>query len=83
MKKLVRQEHDLQNVINQFTRIAQDERVQFLGNVNVGQDIQLRDHRRYYSAVRCTMAFGAALVSICSMFTQCSIRAVAVAGLSL
>ncbi|CAL8471382.1 g10924 [Coccomyxa elongata] len=48
---------DTKNVINQFTRIGQDERVQFLGNVNVGQDIQLRDLRQYYSAV--ILAYGA------------------------
>ncbi len=41
----------LQNVINQFTRIGQDERVRFLGNVNVGQDIQLIELRQIYSAV--------------------------------
>lgn len=41
----------LQNVINRFTRIGQDERVRFLGNVNVGQDIQLIELRQFYSAV--------------------------------
>jgi hypothetical protein len=41
----------LQNVINHFTRIGQDERVRFLGNVNVASDIQLTELRSFYSAV--------------------------------
>ncbi|EIE19717.1 nucleotide-binding domain-containing protein [Coccomyxa subellipsoidea C-169] len=48
---------DTKNVINQFTRIGQDERVRFLGNVNVGQDIQLIELRQIYSAV--ILAYGA------------------------
>ena len=42
----------VQNVINQFTRIGQDDRVRFMGNVNVGQDITLHELRQFYSAVR-------------------------------
>jgi len=41
----------LQNVINQFTRIAQDPRVSFLGNVCVGKDVTVEELRRIYSLV--------------------------------
>ncbi len=46
-----------QNVINQFTQLAQDGRVGFLGNVRVGRDISLEDLRARYNAV--ILAYGA------------------------
>ena len=42
----------VQNVINQFTKLAQDPRVSFLGNVTVGRDISLAALRRQYTGVR-------------------------------
>jgi hypothetical protein len=41
----------VQNVTNQFTRIAQDPRVNFFGNVNVGRDITVDEIRKLYNAV--------------------------------
>ncbi|WIA12056.1 hypothetical protein OEZ85_012135 [Tetradesmus obliquus] len=48
---------DTKNVTNQFTRIAQDPRVNFFGNVNVGRDITLDEIRKLYNAV--VLAYGA------------------------
>ena len=42
----------VQNVINQFTKLAQDPRVSFLGNVTVGRDISLAALRQHYNGVR-------------------------------
>jgi len=42
----------VQNVINQFTRLAQDPRVSFLGNVTLGRDISLAALRQHYNGVR-------------------------------
>ena len=42
----------MQNVINQFTKLAQDPRISFLGNVTVGRDISLATLRRHYNGVR-------------------------------
>ncbi len=41
-----------QNVINQFTQVALDERVRFHGNVHVGRDVTLAELRRLFHAVR-------------------------------
>lgn len=41
-----------QNVINQFKRIAQDQRVSFFGNVCVGKDVSVEELRSIYSLVR-------------------------------
>ncbi len=49
--------HAAQNVINQFTRLGQDPRVRFLGNVAVNADISLQELRRHYHAVRCCPSF--------------------------
>ena len=49
----------VQNVINQFTRLAQDPRVSLLGNVTVGRDISLAALRRYYDGVRYLKMFAA------------------------
>ncbi len=47
--------HCVQNVINQFTKLAQDPRLSFLGNVTVGRDISLPALRLHYNGVRrCT-----------------------------
>jgi hypothetical protein len=40
-----------QNVINQFSRIAQDPRVKYFGNVKIGQDVSVDELRRIYSLV--------------------------------
>jgi hypothetical protein len=47
----------LQNVINQFTQLAQDPRLAFLGNVRVGQDLSLAELRAHYNAV--VLSYGA------------------------
>ena len=41
-----------QNVINQFTRLGEDPRLTFLGNVSVGKDIPLERLRQHYHAVQ-------------------------------
>lgn len=47
-----------QNVINQFTQLAQgDPRLGFLGNVRVGRDVSLPELRSFYNAV--VLAYGA------------------------
>ena len=43
-----------QNVEHQFTEVARDPRVTFLGNVRMGTDLQLADLRRLYSGVIAT-----------------------------
>ena len=47
----------VQNVINQFTQLAQDGRVGFLGNVRVGKDLSLEELRARYNAV--VLCYGA------------------------
>ncbi len=47
----------MQNVINQFTQLAQDPRLGFLGNVRVGQDLSLDELRARYNAV--VLCYGA------------------------
>ncbi len=47
----------MQNVIHQFTSLAKDSRVGFVGNVCVGQDVSLRELRERYNAV--VLAYGA------------------------
>lgn len=50
--------HRPQNVINQFTALAQgDPRLSFLGNVRVGRDVALPELRSFYNAV--VLAYGA------------------------
>lgn len=44
-------------MINQFTQLAQDPRVGFLGNVRVGRDVSLEELRQRYSAV--VLCYGA------------------------
>ena len=41
----------LQNVIHQFTQVAQDPRTTFLGNVHVGRDVTVDQLRAHYHAV--------------------------------
>lgn len=48
---------DTKNVINQFTQLAQNPRVAFLGNVRVGRDLSLDELRRHYNAV--VLSYGA------------------------
>ncbi|GFR51380.1 hypothetical protein Agub_g13809 [Astrephomene gubernaculifera] len=48
---------DTKNVINQFSQVASDPRVSFLGNVTVGQDVQLRELRQLHHAV--VLSYGA------------------------
>jgi hypothetical protein len=47
----------LQNVINQFTALATNPRLTFLGNVRVGRDIGLPELRAHYNAV--VLCYGA------------------------
>ena len=42
---------DVKNVINTFTSIAKNERLNFFGNVTVGSDITLKDLRDAYNVV--------------------------------
>lgn len=42
---------EVKNVINTFDKIAKDARVQFLGNVNVGQDVSVAELKEHYHAV--------------------------------
>lgn len=44
-------------MINQFTQLAQDPRLAFLGNVRVGQDLSLAELRTHYNAV--VLSYGA------------------------
>lgn len=44
-------------MINQFTTLAQDPRLSFLGNVRVGRDISLAELRSHYNAV--VLSYGA------------------------
>ena len=44
-------------MINQFTQLAQDPRLAFLGNVRVGQDLSLAELRAHYNAV--VLSYGA------------------------
>lgn len=46
-----------QNVEHQFTEVARDPRVTFLGNVRMGTDLQLADLQRLYSGVTATAQF--------------------------
>lgn len=46
-----------QNVEHQFTEVARDPRVTFLGNVRMGTDLQLADLQRLYSGVTATARF--------------------------
>lgn len=40
-----------QNVTNQFTRLCQDPRISFMGNVTLGRDVSLAELRAHYNAV--------------------------------
>eukprot|EP00941_MAST-03F_sp_MAST-3F-sp1_P002954 g2954.t1 len=42
---------EVKSVENDFTDVARDSRVNFLGNVEVGTDISLKELRRHYNAV--------------------------------
>lgn len=42
---------EVKNVINTFNKTANNPRVQFLGNVNVGTDITVDQLRDFYDAV--------------------------------
>jgi len=49
---------DVKNVINTFTNVAKSGRLNFVGNVSVGRDIELKELRKAYHAV--VLAYGAA-----------------------
>lgn len=42
---------EVKNVINTFSKIAKDSRVKFLGNVNVGKDVSIKELKEHYHAV--------------------------------
>ncbi|XP_023247912.1 NADPH:adrenodoxin oxidoreductase, mitochondrial [Copidosoma floridanum] len=48
---------EVKNVINTFHKVAKDERVQFLGNINVGKDVSVSELKEYYDAV--LLSYGA------------------------
>merc|ERR1711953_41209 len=49
---------EVKNVEGTFTKVAQDPRVQFLGNVTLGQDVKTKELMQNYDAV--VLAYGAA-----------------------
>ncbi|KAG2763073.1 hypothetical protein JG687_00007688 [Phytophthora cactorum] len=49
---------EVKSVMNDFDKVAADERFRFLGNVRVGEDITLTELKRHYHAV--VLAYGAA-----------------------
>jgi len=49
---------DVKNVINTFTAVAKSGRLNFIGNVSVGEDVTLKELRGAYDAV--VLAYGAA-----------------------
>jgi hypothetical protein len=55
----------LQNVINQFTRTAQDPRVHFLGNVLVGRDVSVAELQQLYDVVSSASVALAPLARVC------------------
>lgn len=48
----------MKNVEVTFTKVAQDQRVRFVGNVSIGQDLTVKELRQAYDAV--ILAYGAA-----------------------
>lgn len=42
---------EVKNVINTFTKIAENPRVRFIGNLTLGKDVSLREIRNAYNAV--------------------------------
>lgn len=48
---------EVKNVINSFTQTALNERCKFIGNIDVGKDVSLREIRDAYSAV--VLSYGA------------------------
>ncbi|RLN67476.1 hypothetical protein BBP00_00001584 [Phytophthora kernoviae] len=49
---------EVKSVMNDFAKVAADERFRFLGNVRVGEDVRLADLQQHYHAV--VLAYGAA-----------------------
>ncbi|XP_071813240.1 NADPH:adrenodoxin oxidoreductase, mitochondrial-like isoform X3 [Apostichopus japonicus] len=49
---------EVKNVVNQFTNLAQSGRCNFLGNINIGTDVTVKELLNGYSAV--VLAYGAA-----------------------
>ncbi|KAL7287110.1 hypothetical protein TKK_0018728 [Trichogramma kaykai] len=48
---------EVKNVINTFDKIAKDDRVQFLGNVDVGKDVKIEELKNLYHAI--VLTYGA------------------------
>lgn len=42
---------EVKNVINTFTKVAENERVRFIGNLSLGKDVSLQQLREAYNAV--------------------------------
>ena len=42
---------EVKNVINQFTKVAQQPNVNFYGNITLGKDVNLLQLRQHYDAV--------------------------------
>lgn len=42
---------EVKNVINTFTKIAENPNVRFIGNLSLGKDVSLRELRDAYNAV--------------------------------
>ncbi|XP_059049222.1 NADPH:adrenodoxin oxidoreductase, mitochondrial [Achroia grisella] len=45
---------EVKNVINQFTKVAQQPNVNFYGNISLGKDVKISDLRQHYHAVLLT-----------------------------
>lgn len=41
----------MKNVINTFTKVAENARVRFIGNLSLGKDVSLHELRNDYNAV--------------------------------
>ncbi|XP_055310038.1 NADPH:adrenodoxin oxidoreductase, mitochondrial [Sitodiplosis mosellana] len=48
---------EVKNVINTFTKVAENSRVRFIGNLSLGKDVSLRDIRNAYNVV--VLCYGA------------------------
>lgn len=42
---------EVKNVINTFSKVAENPRVRFIGNLSLGRDVSLHDIRNAYNAV--------------------------------
>lgn len=50
---------EVKNVINTFTKIAEHEHVRFIGNINIGQTIKLKELQEFYHII--ILAYGSSV----------------------